>query len=120
MLREAFAAAVMLMAVFASIVLIPRAFPRRRGRRGQVIDRIIGARRVGLVADGEHLEVMTTRDLPLSIGDRVRLDRRPRLIGVTLIPMSVRRLADRPGAVAKPPGAGGQVEALSTGGNASR
>lgn len=96
MMREAFAAAVMLMAVFASIVLIPRAFPPRRGRRGQVIDRIIGARRVGLLVDGEHLEVTTTRDLPLSIGDRVRLGPRPRLIGVTLIPVSVRRLGRSP------------------------
>lgn len=97
MLRDTFAIAVILAAGMATMLLVPRAFPRRSGRRGLVVEDILGRGRVRLLGGGgERVDVTTARDLPISVGDRVRLARRARLIGVTLIPLDMRRLRKSP------------------------
>lgn len=97
MLMDTFAFAVILAAGMATVLLVPRAVPRRSGRRGLVVEDILGRGRLRLLGGGgERVEVRTARDLPVSIGDRVRLARRARLVGVTLIPLDMRRFGKSP------------------------
>lgn len=77
-------------AVSATVALGARARSRPRGLRGHVVE-IIDRRKVALMVRGRRCEVVTARGLPISVGDDVRLSRRPGLFGITLIPMRLRR-----------------------------
>ena len=95
MLADTFSVAVVVIAALAVVLLLSCAVVRRPGSQRLVVDRILGNGRLSLLGRDERIEVTTVRDLPVSVGDRVRLARRAGFWGVTLIPVRVRRFGKR-------------------------
>lgn len=82
------AATLIITALAAAALLLPRARGPLSPRAGRIVE-ILDGRRVAVWMNGRRVEITTARGLPVSVGDLIRLRQRPTLFGITLVPVRV-------------------------------